>query len=669
LIQEVTVNTYYHTEDNPNYLAAQPGALVGLDGEELTALATEGMLTVDLTDAAGNEVFIAEGQSVQVTMPAAADAPATIDLWHLNETYGIWVKTGTATKVGEVYGFSVTHFSCYNLDVFINSVSRVSCVVRSSASQIIANTRCQLLIDGVPIRIVTTDSNGRCSLRYAPVGAYVLQPIVCGVEVSSVDIQVEATGIYEFDVPEYNEFYEQNTLRCSGTVISCEETAVFDSSVWLQANVFSALANINGQGEFSVDITLCDPLDLEALLVELSLSEDIILEAVQFIRDNTTLNTFVAENILLCEEESTEEPVEETEDEFITIEDEALLAYILEELEIEENQRITVQQSEAVEQLGFIRDNSGFNLINLNVADLVDNFPNLQRLYLNCENYSNFNRITELTQLTELTCANLVETTVLNNLSNLLRLTIFNCNFPNVSSIQNLINLEYLYIHSTDLSDLSGLENMLNLETLFVPSNRITDISVLSNLVNLQFFECSNNTITDLSPVSNLPNLVSITARINDISDISMLSNFNRLELLSLEQNNISDISPVSNLLNLNILELGRNNISDISPLSSLTGLRFLDLDRNNISDVSVLANLNELQHLKVDNNRITNLAPLSNLVNLRLLGTRSNDISELTPLNNLNNLRFLYLAGNTRLTEAQVNELRERLPEADIQF
>ena len=44
------------------------------------------------------------------------DAPDTIPLWYLDETKGVWVEEGTATKEGLFYRGKVNHFSSWNLD-------------------------------------------------------------------------------------------------------------------------------------------------------------------------------------------------------------------------------------------------------------------------------------------------------------------------------------------------------------------------------------------------------------------------------------------------------------------------------------------------------------------------------------------------------------------------
>ena len=122
----VNVNVVYHDPNDEHFTQTQPGTLVGLtDQDNLVALVSEGMVTVDLTDPQGNPLNVLEGKKVAMQLPASANSPATIDLWHLNETHGIWVNVGEAVKNGNVYDFEVSHFSSYNLDWFVDALTEV----------------------------------------------------------------------------------------------------------------------------------------------------------------------------------------------------------------------------------------------------------------------------------------------------------------------------------------------------------------------------------------------------------------------------------------------------------------------------------------------------------------------------------------------------------------
>ena len=98
-----------------------PGDLRGIDeaGTE-QGLKSYGMVGVELTGSNGEKLQIAAGQKATVKFPVPASlqgsAPATIALWHFNETTGLWNQEGTAVKTGNDYIAQVGHFSFWNCD-------------------------------------------------------------------------------------------------------------------------------------------------------------------------------------------------------------------------------------------------------------------------------------------------------------------------------------------------------------------------------------------------------------------------------------------------------------------------------------------------------------------------------------------------------------------------
>ena len=98
-----------------------PGDLLGLDANsEEMLLETFGMIAVELTGDAGEELNVAVGEEVEIRIPLSGsyltDAPSTIPLWYFDETSGIWKEEGQATLVGNEYVGTVSHFTFWNCD-------------------------------------------------------------------------------------------------------------------------------------------------------------------------------------------------------------------------------------------------------------------------------------------------------------------------------------------------------------------------------------------------------------------------------------------------------------------------------------------------------------------------------------------------------------------------
>jgi hypothetical protein len=108
--------------DDPDFERMIPGGdLLAEDaaGRE-RQLFSYGMLMVKLTDASGNEINLASGKTATIRMKIAgsqlATAPASIPLWHLDESTGKWKEEGSATRQGDQYVGTVSHFSSWNCD-------------------------------------------------------------------------------------------------------------------------------------------------------------------------------------------------------------------------------------------------------------------------------------------------------------------------------------------------------------------------------------------------------------------------------------------------------------------------------------------------------------------------------------------------------------------------
>jgi len=110
---------------------------------------------------------------------------------------------------------------------------------------------------------------------------------------------------------------------------------------------------------------------------------------------------------------------------------------------------------------------------------------------------------------------------------------------------------------------------------------------------------------------------------------------------LTLNDNLISDLSPLAGLPNLRELHIGKNKIEDLSPIASMTGIGILTLSNNKIKDITPLQSLNKLTVLDLSNNKISNINPLSSVTSLKMV----------------------ILIGNERLTDANLEALRGKLP------
>jgi len=116
----VSVSTSYLNATDQNFSASVPGYLKGVSASNPQGiLQSFGVVAVELNDASGNKLQLAQGKTATITLPIPdalqADAPASIPLWYFDDTKGWWKKEGTATRQGNDYVGVVKHFSFWNV--------------------------------------------------------------------------------------------------------------------------------------------------------------------------------------------------------------------------------------------------------------------------------------------------------------------------------------------------------------------------------------------------------------------------------------------------------------------------------------------------------------------------------------------------------------------------
>ncbi len=164
----VTVSEYHLTPSNPNISSIMPGMLYGAaQNQTPSVLVTFGMMNVELRGSGGQKLQIAKGHNAELTMKIdnsqLAKAPATIPLWYFDEKNGYWIQEGTATKNGDKYIGTVSHFSWWNCDTFASTVNLTVKIVDSKGNPL-SNIGVGLVAkNNFTSYTQTTDNNGQVS--------------------------------------------------------------------------------------------------------------------------------------------------------------------------------------------------------------------------------------------------------------------------------------------------------------------------------------------------------------------------------------------------------------------------------------------------------------------------------------------------------------------------
>jgi hypothetical protein len=139
-----SVNVYaaYIDPTASDILERVPGSFMANDKDgKRVFLTSYGMMAVELESTAGEKLQIKPGVAATLTSPipssVQASAPATIPLWYIDETTGLWKEEGVATKQGNNYVGEVKHFSFWNCDTGIPGVTLTATLKTSKGSPLV----------------------------------------------------------------------------------------------------------------------------------------------------------------------------------------------------------------------------------------------------------------------------------------------------------------------------------------------------------------------------------------------------------------------------------------------------------------------------------------------------------------------------------------------------
>lgn len=247
---------------DPSTVDKMPGMLLAANssGEE-RVLETFGMMNIELRGAASQKLQLST--TAQIEMPIStsqlASAPATIPLWHFDETLGYWKEEGAATKQGTKYVGTVSHFSWWNCDAQFPTIRLCVTVVNSN---------------GVPLANVKVGIR-RASNSYTVNGFTNSQGQVCGlvpanetltmVVFDSCENAVSTTSIGPFsaDTTLPNLVISNTSIQSTlvqGNLLKCDGTNVTNGYVLMRygnQNLMSTVTN----GAFSFTMLVCSATD------------------------------------------------------------------------------------------------------------------------------------------------------------------------------------------------------------------------------------------------------------------------------------------------------------------------------------------------------------------------------------------------------------------------
>jgi hypothetical protein len=259
---DVRVYAAYIDPTNNDIADAVPGSFLATDRNgNRTTLTSYGMLAVELESPGGDKLQIKSGSQATLTtaIPTAVQgsAPATIPMWYVDETTGIWKEEGSATKQGNAYVGTVKHFSFWNCDVSQNAVIVRMKIVNQNQQPIVhARVRIRRTGSIQGAAYGYTDSLGRVS-GYVPNGeALVLEvldnchnafhtqnigPFTANADLGTIVVANTGTGV----------------ITIKGKLLNCGGTPVTSGYAIISVGIWVRYAAVNAAGEFQTTMVNC----------------------------------------------------------------------------------------------------------------------------------------------------------------------------------------------------------------------------------------------------------------------------------------------------------------------------------------------------------------------------------------------------------------------------
>ena len=260
-----TVNVYatYIDPTAPDISQIIPGSLLAQNKEgKRVLLVSYGMMAVELESLSGEKLQIKSGAKATLTtaIPAAVQnsAPATIPLWSVDETTGIWKEEGTATRNGAVYVGEVSHFSFWNVDVAQNTVT-LSATVKNDEGNPLVNVAVRIkrtTESGVSFAQGYTDSLGQVS-GYVPANEPLQLEVLdeCGTTFYSQNIPAQTQSVNVGVITVTNTGGSVVTIK--GKLLNCSNAPVTNGFAIITFDNKVRYAAANASGDFQTTFTRC----------------------------------------------------------------------------------------------------------------------------------------------------------------------------------------------------------------------------------------------------------------------------------------------------------------------------------------------------------------------------------------------------------------------------
>ncbi|WP_431370195.1 hypothetical protein [Kordia sp.] len=258
----VTIAFNYLSPTDENLNDLMPGMLLGQNtGGEANLLETFGMLTVELRGSNNEKLQITSDSELKfpIANEQLSTAPSTIPLWYFDEENGYWIEDGEATKVGNQYVGTVSHFTPWNVDIPL-PMAKIDLTVLNQNNTPLLGLDIYAYAQGETFpRILTTNQDGKACSFVPPNSQITLE--VRGYCDEVIIMQTigpfveESTNIIP-PIIITDAMIPQSEIR--GTLKQCDGSNVTNGYVIMNSNNDQPIFYTVTDGDFEFNTFICD---------------------------------------------------------------------------------------------------------------------------------------------------------------------------------------------------------------------------------------------------------------------------------------------------------------------------------------------------------------------------------------------------------------------------
>ncbi|MFK8104068.1 MAG: carboxypeptidase-like regulatory domain-containing protein [Saprospiraceae bacterium] len=286
----------------PDLAQRMPGDLRATNADnQQQQLTTFGMIGVELEGDAGEALNLAAGQTATIALPVPtsllSNAPATIPLWHFEETTGYWIEEGEATLQGNKYVGTVSHFSFWNCDLPGDFIY-IDGVITNPEGEPLASVLVRITETSSGVSNVGwTDESGAFAGAVPSNQALTLAILnTCGEVIFS-----ESIGPFTADatIPTISiTGVEEEFINFSGVLIDCDNNPVENGYLKVSFNNQTTIIPADENGGFNGTVSTCNASTIDVIGYDLTnLKESGVTSIVVDTPSIDLANVFVCEDL------------------------------------------------------------------------------------------------------------------------------------------------------------------------------------------------------------------------------------------------------------------------------------------------------------------------------------------------------------------------------------